>query len=81
MADGLNSYIEFLVDGTKAKVQEKQKKFSWMNEILLLIIAYMQVAPTLYDLLCGKIPKVEPVQTIIMIAILLFGVIFIIRKE
>lgn len=80
MIADLEIYVNFLIDEANAKTQEAQKKYSWLNEILLLIIAFMQIAPSLYAVLDGNIPPLRLIPTLGMLAVLLLGVIFIIRK-
>lgn len=80
MIADLEIYVNFLIDEANAKTQEAQKKYSWLNEILLLIIAFMQIAPSLYAVLNGNIPPLRLIPTLGMLAVLLLGVIFIIRK-
>lgn len=74
-------YIEFCITETESINAEKQKKYSWLNEILLFIIAFIQIAPMIYDLMTGGYHDVHLMPIIIMTVIVIIAIIIIILKD
>lgn len=60
-------YIEFCITETESINAEKQKKYSWLNEILLFIIAFIQIAPMIYELMTGGYKDIQLMPIIIMV--------------
>lgn len=74
-------YIEFCISETESIHSEKQKKYAWLNEILLFVIAFVQIAPMLYDFMIGNYHDVEFAPILCMIAIVIGAIVIIIRKN
>ncbi len=74
-------YMEFCIAETESINAEKQRKYACLNEILLFIIAFVQIAPMLYDLMTGNFSSVQIVPIIVMAAIVVIASIIIIRKD
>lgn len=74
-------YLEFCIEETTSINIEKQKKYSWLNEILLYIIAFIQIAPMLYKLLLGQYTELVLWPIILMAIIIIISIVIIIRKE
>ena len=74
-------YIDFCIDEAESLEREHQKKYSALNEILLFIIAFMQVAPMIYNALIGNYNKLHILPVCIMSSIIIIGVVFILSKE
>lgn len=74
-------YIDFCIDEAESLEREHQKKYSALNEILLFIIAFMQVAPMIYNALIGNYNKLHILPVCIMLLIIVIGVVFILSKE
>lgn len=73
-------YINFCIDEAESYEGEQQRKYSVMNEVLLFIIAFIQIAPMLYNAMVGnyKDLRIEPI--VFMITIVIIVVFFIIKK-
>ena len=52
--DNYVEYINFCIDETESHESEQQRKYSVMNEVLLFIIAFIQIAPMLYEAMIGN---------------------------
>ena len=74
-------YIEFCIEETSSISIEKQRKYSWMNEILLFIIAFIQIAPMLYEFLLGEYKSLVLWPVILMLSLVVLGIIIIVRKD
>lgn len=74
-------YLKFCIDETESKDLERQKKYSWLNEILLFIIAFVQIAPMLYQFMTGGLGDVEILPVIVMAAIVITAIIIIVKKN
>ena len=74
-------YIEYCIAETESINAEKQKKYSWLNEILLFIIAFVQIAPMLYELMTGGVQNIQIWPVIVMVLIVIAAIIVIVRKD
>lgn len=74
-------YIEFCITETESINAEKQKKYSWLNEILLFIIAFIQVAPMIYELMTGGYKEIQLFPVVIMVIFVVVSVVIIILKD
>ncbi len=74
-------YIEYCIDETESHEIERQRKFSVMNEVLLFIIAFLQIAPMLYSAMIGGMADLELWPIISMVAFVIVAIIFIIKKD
>lgn len=74
-------YIEFCITETESINAEKQKRYSWLNEILLFIIAFIQIAPMLYELMIGNYKNVHLIPIIIMVIFVIIAIVIIILKN
>ena len=74
-------YLNFCIAETESTNIEKQKKFSVLTEILLFIIAFVQVAPMLYDFLIGNYNWSVWKPILVLFVIAAVCIIIIIRKE
>lgn len=74
-------YIEFCIDETESYETEQQRKYSVINEILLFIIAFVQIAPMLYSALLGDYNDLALWPVIFMIALVVISIFFIVRKS
>lgn len=75
------SELQYLIAETNSMLVEKQKKYSWLSELLLFLITFIQIAPMLYDVLSDGLPSLNILPSIIMIVIIIVAVIAIIRKD
>ncbi len=74
-------YVEFCIIETETINAEKQKKYAWLNEILLFIIAFVQIAPMLYELMTGGYKDIQLAPVLLMIIIVVIAVVIIIAKD
>lgn len=74
-------YIEFCITETESINAEKQKKYSWLNEILLFIIAFIQIAPMIYELMTGGYKDIQLMPIIIMVIFVIIAIVIIILKD
>lgn len=74
-------YIEFCITETESINAEKQKKYSWLNEILLFIIAFIQIAPMIYELMTGGCKDIQLMPIIIMVIFVIIAIVIIILKD
>ena len=74
-------YLDFCIEETSSLNDEKSRKYSIISEILLFVIAYVQIAPLFYHLLMGDYVNLGVWQIIVIAAIAVIGTILIIRKE
>ncbi len=79
--DNYMEYIEFCIDETESYEGEQQRKYSIMNEVLLFIIAFIQIAPMLYNGMIGQYNDIQKWPIIIMSFFVVIAVIFIVRKD
>lgn len=75
------SYLQYCIDETESLNDERSKKYSVLSEILLFIIAYVQIAPMLYNCLMGEFSSLGFWQVLIIILIAITGIVLIIRKD
>ena len=80
-ADKYIEYIEYCITETESINAEKQKKYSWLNEILLFIIAFIQIAPMIYEAMTGGYKDVKLFPIIIMSIFVIAAIIIIILKD
>lgn len=74
-------YIDFCIDETESRELEQQRKYSVMNEVLLFIIAFIQIAPMCYSALLGEYNNLQLWPIIIMIVLVVVAIFFIVRKS
>ena len=74
-------YLEFCIDETKSIEQEKQRKYSVVSEVLLFVIAFLQIAPLVYTLLIGDFTDIAFLPLGIIFFFMVIGIIFIIKKD
>ena len=80
-AEKYMEYIEFCITETESINAEKQKKYSWLNEILLFIIAFIQIAPMIYELMTGGYHDIQIMPVITMGIFVIIAIIIIILKD
>lgn len=73
-------YIDFCIDETESRESEQQRKYSVMNEVLLFIIAFVQIAPMLYSALIGEYNNLKIWPIVVMIVLVVVAIFFIVRK-
>ena len=74
-------YINYCIDETESHEREQQRKYSVMNEVLLFIIAFIQIAPMLYSAMIGEYNNLELWPVITMLVFVIVSIIFIIKKD
>ena len=74
-------YLQFRIEETESKNIEEQQKFNVLSEILLFVIAYVQIIPSLYSLLMGEFTNIGIPQVIILALLGIVGVLLIVRKD
>lgn len=74
-------YLEYCIDETESYEAEQQRKYSLLNEILLFIIAFIQIAPMLYEFMIGEYQEIVVWPVIVLILIVLIAIWLIIRKD
>ena len=74
-------YINYCLDETESHEAERQRKYSAMNEVLLFIIAFLQIAPTLYSAMIGGYRDMKLWPIIPMVVFVLIAVVFIVKKD
>lgn len=79
--DKLIEYLNYCIEDTVCKNEEKARKYSVFSEILLFIIAYVQIAPLVYHLLMGDYVLIGTWQIILTVTIAVIGIVLIILKE
>lgn len=80
-AEKYTEYVEFCITETESINAEKQKKYSWLNEILLFLIAFIQIAPMIYELMTGGYKDIQIMPVITMGIFVLLAIVIIILKE
>lgn len=79
--DNYMEYIDFCIDETESRESEQQRKYSVMNEVLLFIIAFVQIAPMLYSALIGEYSGLKLWPIIVMAVLVIVAIFFIVRKS
>lgn len=74
-------YIEFCIDETLSYEGLQQRKYSVMNEVLLFIIAFIQIAPMMYSAMTGQYKNIAPWPIIVMGFFVIIAIYFIIKKD
>lgn len=74
-------YIDFCIDETESMESEQQRKYSVMNEILLFIIAFIQIAPMLYSAMIGEYKDLKIWPIVAMVIFVIIAIFFIVRKD
>lgn len=74
-------YINYCIDETESHEGEQQRKYSIMNEVLLFIIAFIQIAPMLYSAMIGEYSNLKLWPIITMVAFVIIAIIFIAKKD
>lgn len=74
-------YLDYCIDETESYEAEQQRKYSVLNEILLFIIAFIQIAPMLYDFMIGEYQDIVIWPVIVLVLIVLIAIWLIIRKD
>lgn len=78
----LIEYLDFCFEEKEAIEREHQRKYSWLNEILLFLIAYADISTTLFSIIFDFLPTAAVVVfAIIALVILILGIFFIIKKN
>ena len=80
-AQKYENYLQYLIEDIKTEAEEKQRRYSWVNEILLFLIAFIQIAPMLYDFLCGNGAELKMGPVFIMVLFVMICIVIIIRKD
>ena len=80
-AEKYQAELEYLIAETDSINAEKQKKYSWLNELLLFLIAFIQIAPMLYDVLSNGFPSLKLFPVIIMALMIVVAAIILIKKD
>lgn len=80
-AENYQAELEYLIAETNSINAEKQKKYSWLNELLLFLIAFIQIAPMLYRVLSSGFPALKPIPVIAMALIVVIAAIILIKKD
>ena len=79
--DNYVKYLDYCIDETESIESEQQRKYAVMNEVLLFIIAFIQIAPMLYDVLDGNFEGLHIRPIAIMSIVVVAAVYFIIKKD
>lgn len=79
--NNLVEYLEFCIDEVESRENEQQRKYSVINEILLFIIAFIQIAPMLYSVLLGEIHDIKIWPIAVMVALVVVAIAIIVRKD
>ena len=74
-------YIDFCIDETESREMEQQRKYSVMNEVLLFVIAFVQIAPMLYSAMLGEYNDLQLWPIIVMIVLVIVAIFLIVRKS
>lgn len=74
-------YIDFCIDEIEGRELEQQRKYSVMNEVLLFIIAFVQIAPMLYSAMLGEYNDLQLWPIVVMIILVVVAIFMIIRKS
>ena len=74
-------YIDFCIDETESREFEQQRKYSMINEVLLFVIAFVQIAPMLYSALIGEYNDLQLWPIIVMFVLVIVAISFIVRKS
>lgn len=81
LKEELIEYIEYCIDETESIETEKHRKYSVVSEILLFIIAFIQIAPMIYSLLTGEYGDIQVIPIIVIVLVGIIGAYFVIRKN
>jgi hypothetical protein len=79
--DNFMAYIDYCIDESESKEREQQRKYAVGNEILLFIIAFIQIAPMLYNVLIGEYKDLEVGPIVVMCFIVVAAIFLIVRKD
>lgn len=79
--DNYMEYINYCIDETESHEGEQQRKYSVMNEVLLFIIAFIQIAPMLYSAMTGEYSNLKLWPIITMVVFVIISIIFIVKKD
>ena len=60
---------------------ERQRRYEVINEILLFIIAFLQIAPMLYSAMIGGLENIHIIPVLIMVVIVIIAIFLIIKKD
>lgn len=74
-------YITFCIDETESHEGERQRKYATMNEVLLFIIAFIQIAPMLYSALIGECTNLQTGPVVFMALLVVAAIFFIVNKD
>ena len=74
-------YIDFCIDEAESYEGEQQRKYSVMNEVLLFIIAFIQIAPMLYSAMIGDYNNLKLWPILVMAIFVVVAIVFIVKKD
>lgn len=74
-------YLEYCIEEVQSINDEKTRKYSIISEVLLFVIAYVQIAPMLYHLLMGDYSNLGLWQICVVVMVAVIGILLVIRKE
>lgn len=80
-ADNYEAELDYLIAESTSISLEQQKKYSWLIELLLFVIAFVQIAPMVYEVLVNGLPNLEPIPVLVMVLIVIVAAIILIKKE
>lgn len=79
--DKFVEHINFCIDETETLEREHQRKYAWLNESLLFIIAYADIVTTLATNFLSEMYFVGQITFVISaVVIFILGILFIIKK-
>lgn len=80
--DQLIERLEYLIEDRTTAENQRQRKYGWLSEILLFIIAYLDILTTLFSLFEEQLTDGWRFFWITAAGIIFVsGIIFIIKKE
>ena len=74
-------YIEYCIEDAGGMEVERQRRYEVINEILLFIIAFLQIAPMLYSAMIGGLENIHIIPVLIMVVIVIIAIFLIIKKD
>lgn len=80
-AKNYQAELEYLIAERNSINAEKQKKYSWLSEFFLFLIAFIQIAPILYTVLANGMPSLKPMPVILMTLFVVVATVILIKKN